>query len=153
MDMPDKPLYSLGYGLSFTRCEYSNLRLSHTRCSVGDTVTVSVDVTNNGPYDGKETVQLYVHDVVTSVVTPVKQLKGFIKTEIRSGETRTVEISLPVSEFFIIDENEKQVVEPGEFEILVGPDQDGKPAEDHSDGSIAAKWLLIKPHCFSLLSV
>lgn len=122
MDMPDKPLYSFGYGLSFTRCEYSNLRLSHTRCSVGDTVTVSVDVTNNGPYDGKETVQLYVHDVVTSVVTPVKQLKGFIKTEIRSGETRTVEISLPVSEFFIIDENEKQVVEPGEFEILVGPD-------------------------------
>jgi beta-glucosidase len=122
MDMPDKPLYSFGYGLSFTRYEYSNLRLSHTHCTVGDTVTVSVDVTNSGPYDGKETVQLYVRDVVSSVVTPVKQLKGFAKTEIRSGETRTVEISLPVSELFIIDENENQVVEPGEFEILVGPD-------------------------------
>jgi beta-glucosidase len=85
-------------------------------------VTVYVDVTNAGPYDGMETVQLYVKDVISSVVTPVRQLKGFVKTEIRSGETKTVEFTLPVSELYIIDENEKQVVEPGEFEILVGPD-------------------------------
>jgi len=122
MDMPEKPLYSFGYGLSFTSYEYSNLHLSHTACSADDTVTVSVDVTNKGPYDGKETVQLYVKDVISSVVTPVKQLKGFMKTEIKSGETKTVKIDLPVRELFIIDENENQVVEPGEFEILVGPD-------------------------------
>ena len=122
MDMPCKPLYSFGYGLSYSQYEYSNLRLSRTRCSANDTVTVSVDVTNRGPYDGKETVQLYVNDVISSVVTPVRQLKGFVKTEIRSGETKTVEFALPVSELYIIDENENQVVEPGDFEILVGPD-------------------------------
>jgi beta-glucosidase len=122
MDMPERPLYSFGYGLSFSRYEYSNLRLSHTTCTADDTVTVYVDVTNNGPYDGRETVQLYVNDVVSSVVTPVRQLKGFVKTEIRSGETKTVEIRLPVGELYIVDENENQVVEPGEFEILVGPD-------------------------------
>src|SRR5690606_14098057 len=122
VDMPDRPLYSFGYGLSFSRYEYSNLRLSHITCTAADTVTVYVDVTNKGPYDGRETVQLYVNDVVSSVVTPVRQLKGFVKTEIRSGETKTVEIRLPVGELYIVDENENQVVEPGEFEILVGPD-------------------------------
>ena len=122
MDMPDKPLYSFGYGLSYTSYEYSGLRLSHTECTADDTVTVSVDVTNTGPYDGKETVQLYVKDIISSVVTPVKQLRGFVKTEIRSGETKTVEIPLPIRELCIIDENENQLVEPGEFEILVGPD-------------------------------
>ncbi len=122
MDMPDKPLYSFGYGLSFTRYEYSNLRLSQSACGVDDIVTVSVDVTNNGPYDGKETVQLYVNDVVSSVVTPVRQLKGFVKAEIRSGETRTVEITLAARELYIVDEYENELVETGEFEILIGPD-------------------------------
>ena len=122
MDMPGRPLYSFGYGLSYNCYEYSGLRLSQTTCTADDTVTVYVDVTNAGPYDGMETVQLYVKDVISSVVTPVRQLKGFVKTEIRSGETKTVEFTLPVSELYIIDENEKQVVEPGEFEILVGPD-------------------------------
>ena len=85
-------------------------------------MTVYVDITNKGPYDGRETVQLYVRDVISSVVTPVKQLKGFVKTEVRSGETKTVEIPLPVRELYIIDENEYKVVEQGEFEILAGPD-------------------------------
>ena len=122
MDMPDKPLYSFGYGLSYSRYVYTSLRLSQTICTADDTVTVYVDVTNAGPYDGMETVQLYVNDIISSIVAPVRQLKAFVKTEIRSGETKTLEFSLPVRELYIIDENENQVVEPGEFEILVGPD-------------------------------
>ncbi|MDP4094532.1 MAG: glycoside hydrolase family 3 N-terminal domain-containing protein [Bacillota bacterium] len=122
MDMPSEPLYSFGYGLSYTSFEYSNLKLSKNICNTDDTVAVNTDVRNTGSIDGMETVQLYVRDLASSVVTPVKQLKGFKKVEIKAGETVTIEIPLDIRELFIVNEAEEYVVEPGEFEIMVGPD-------------------------------
>lgn len=122
MDMPENPLYSFGYGLSFTHFEYSNLRLSGTSCTASDTVIASVDVTNTGEMDGSEVVQLYVRDMVSSVVTPIRQLKGFAKVEIKAGETRVIDIPVRICELCIVNEDEKYIVEAGEFEIMVGPD-------------------------------
>lgn len=121
MDLPREPLYSFGYGLSYTSFSYSNLSLSKAQCSSEDTVTVSVDVTNTGNRDGYEVVQLYVRDVVSSVVTPFKSLKGFKKDFIKKGETRTVTISLDISSLALVTPDEHYVVEPGDFIIMAGP--------------------------------
>ncbi|MBU3201329.1 glycoside hydrolase family 3 C-terminal domain-containing protein [Clostridium estertheticum] len=122
-DMPvEDPLYSFGYGLSYTNYEYSNLKLSKAICSKEDTITVSVDVTNVGESDGTEIVQLYINDIVSSVMTPVKELKGFKRVFIKVGETETVNINLAISDLTIVNADEEYVVEPGEFEIMVGSD-------------------------------
>lgn len=122
IDLPAEPLYSFGYGLSYTTFKYGNLKLSKCSCYKEDEIIVSVEVTNSGDSDSKEIVQLYVRDVVSSVVTAVKQLKGFSKLELKKGETKTVEIPLCIAELAIVDDEENYVVEPGEFEIMVGPD-------------------------------
>ena len=80
-------LYSFGYGLSYTSYKYSNLKISKKICSIKDIITVSVDVTNVGEYDGTEIVQLYINDVVSSIMTPVKELKGFKRMFIKAGDT------------------------------------------------------------------
>jgi len=115
-------LYSFGYGLSYTSYKYSNLKISNKICSIEDILTVSVDVTNVGEYDGTEIVQLYINDVVSSVMTPVKELKGFKRMFIKAGETNTVNIDLSISDLTIVNADEEYIVEPGEFEIMVGSD-------------------------------
>lgn len=120
MDMPEDPLYSFGYGLSYTKFKYSNIKLSKNQCSEEDIITVSIDITNEGEMDGHEIVQLYVKDVVSSVMTPIKQLKGFRKVKLEKGQTRTVEIPLKISELYIINSKQEYIVEPGEFIIMVG---------------------------------
>lgn len=122
MDMPTNPLYSFGYGLSYSSFKYSNLRLSHKECKIEDIVKIKVDVTNTSKLDGTEIVQLYVNDVVSSIITPSKQLKGFRRTLIKSGETITVSFELNISELYIVDQNENYSVEPGEFIVMVGTD-------------------------------
>lgn len=122
MDMPKEPLYSFGYGLSYTVYSYKNLKVSPSTCSKDDIVNISVDVTNTGNRDGIETVQIYVRDVVSSVMTPVKQLRGFKRVDLKAGETKTVELPLKISELAIVDQNEKYIVEPGEFQIMAGHD-------------------------------
>ncbi len=120
MDMPDSSLFSFGYGLSYTSFRYGNLTLSKDHCLPGDSIMVQVDVTNTGAVDGMETVQLYVEDMVSSVVTPVKQLKGFKKVEVQKGETQRVEIPLSTLDLFIVTSEEKYMIEPGEFRVMVG---------------------------------
>ncbi len=120
MDMPREPLYNFGYGLSYTSFSYSNLRLSKAQCGKEDTVTVSVDVTNTGSRDGHEIVQLYVRDVVSSVVTSFKSLKGFKKVFLKKGETMTVSISLDIASLALVTPEERYVVEPGDFSIMAG---------------------------------
>lgn len=123
IDMPKEPLYSFGYGLSYTNYEYSNLRLSQDACSKDQkTVSALVDVKNTGKVDGKEIVQLYVRDKVSTVVTSIKQLKGFEKVNIKAGEKKTVELLLNIEELAVVLPDESYVVEPGEFTIMVGPD-------------------------------
>lgn len=109
-----------GYGLSYSTFEYSNLALSQSTASSSDTITVSVDVTNASDRDGSEVVQLYVKDLIASVVVPNIQLKGFAKVAIAAGETETVEIELKVGDLGLWDLNYNCVVEPGKFSVLVG---------------------------------
>ena len=115
------PLFEFGYGLSYTTFEYSNLRLDKDSYSLNDkTIKVSLSVSNKGNRDGKEVVQLYFNDIISSVATPVKLLKGFKKVYIKKGETKEVELELPIQEMGLWNIDMKYVVEPGEFDIMIG---------------------------------
>ncbi|KAF2017955.1 glycoside hydrolase family 3 protein [Aaosphaeria arxii CBS 175.79] len=115
-----QPLYEFGYGLSYSTFEYSNVRASQTEAGADDVVTISASVTNTSPVDGKEVVQVYLQDVLASVVVPNIQLKGFKKVLVKAGETVDVEIPLKVEDWGLWDLKMKYVVEPGEFVLHVG---------------------------------
>jgi beta-glucosidase len=116
----ENPLYTFGYGLSFTTFEYSNLRLSANKISVKDSINVTVEVKNTGDYDGDEVVQLYINDVYSSVTTPSKTLKGFKRLFIKKGETEEVAFTLTPEELAIWNRQMQSVVELGDFEVMVG---------------------------------
>ncbi|WEG13544.1 glycoside hydrolase family 3 C-terminal domain-containing protein [Pullulanibacillus sp. KACC 23026] len=116
-----KPLFPFGYGLSYTNFKYSNLKVDKKEAQESDLVTVTVDVTNAGTLAGKEIVQLYVKDVISSVARPEKELKGFAKVALETGETKTVTFTLDRRAFaFYNTELKDWDVETGEFEILIG---------------------------------
>lgn len=120
MDVEEGSLYDFGYGLSFTNYEYSEITLSQTTAKAGDVLTVSVDVTNTGDMDGLETVEMYYNDRFSSVLTPTRQLCGFTKVFIKAGETVRVELPLAVDKMSLVNIDEKTVLEPGIFDIMVG---------------------------------
>jgi beta-glucosidase len=114
-------LFPFGYGLSYTTFAYSNLKVPAGVFKDVDGLTVSVDVTNTGKVPGKEVVQLYVHDPVSGLERPVKELKGFGKVDLQPGETKTVSITLDFRAFAYYHPEYKQwITEDGDFEILVG---------------------------------
>lgn len=113
-------LWSFGYGLSYTSFSYEDAVVNKTKVKANDTIFVDVKIKNTGTVDGKEVVQLYVHDVVGSVVIPVKQLKAFEKVDLKSGESKTIRLTLPISELALINQQMKKVVEPGDFELQIG---------------------------------
>lgn len=119
-----QPVWNFGHGLSYTTFEYSDLEVDNKEPKDTDTVTVKVKVTNTGNREGKETVQLYVRDVVSSVSTPVQQLKGFKKINLKPGESEVVEIKLPMKELALWNTRMEEVVEPGDFELQVGSASD-----------------------------
>lgn len=112
------PLFAFGHGLSYTTFEYSNLKIDNNASA--KTVKVSVNVRNTGRRDGKEVVQLYVNDRVSSVTTPQKMLKGFDKIELKAGEQKTVTFDLPYDELALWNASMQHVVEPGEFVVMIG---------------------------------
>lgn len=114
------PLFSFGFGLSYTQFEYSKLELDKEKISVSGTCKVMADVTNIGNYAGHETVQLYLRDCFSSVTRPVKELKGFEKVFLEPGERKTVSFVLGFDELALWDINMDFVVEPGEFEVKIG---------------------------------
>ncbi|MDR1436514.1 MAG: glycoside hydrolase family 3 C-terminal domain-containing protein, partial [Candidatus Symbiothrix sp.] len=120
IDGNGEPLFPFGHGLSYSRFEYKNLNIQPESPSVADPVTVRLEVTNTGDRNGTEVIQLYINDVVSSVATPVKELKGFAKVFIKAGETQTVTMRLTPEHFSLIGRNMKRTVEPGEFEIMAG---------------------------------
>jgi beta-glucosidase len=121
-DSKDTPVqFPFGFGLSYTSFEFSNLCLSKKTIRDGDTLDVTVDVKNTGSVAGKETVQVYVRDVASSLARPAKELKGFGKVALKPGETKSITISLDGSSFTYYDPAAgKWIAESGEFEILVG---------------------------------
>jgi beta-glucosidase len=120
-DLTQEPLFPFGHGLSYTKYRYSNLRLASPNLGRGQAAAVSVDVENVGPRAGDEIVQAYVGDVVTSVTWVNKALKGFTRVSLAPGERKTVQLSLPWEAFQLVDAEGRRVVEPGDFEVLVGP--------------------------------
>jgi beta-glucosidase len=114
------PLWAFGHGLSYTTFRYDHLNVSPSRIGPDGGVRVSVTVTNTGKRASDEVVQLYLHDVVASVVRPIKELKGFRRIHLRVGESRRVELSLGPEELSLWDKQMKRVVEPGVFEVMVG---------------------------------
>jgi beta-glucosidase len=120
VDMPREPLYAFGYGTSYTTFAYTNLRLQAEVLASGEPIRVCVDVENTGPRAGTETVQLYINDVYSSVTTPAKELKAFVRVDLLPGETRTVCLQVPHEALALVTRDLERVVEPGEFEVMVG---------------------------------
>jgi beta-glucosidase len=116
----ENPLYPFGFGLSYTKFDYSNFSISKDEIYIGDEIKIIVDVTNVGNYNGDEVVQLYINDVYSSVTTPLKTLKGFKRVHIKKGETKKVEFVLTPEDLAIWNRKMERVVEPGEFEIMIG---------------------------------
>ena len=121
MDAGFDPLFPFGYGLSYTTFGYDNLQLATDKLAANGTLEISFDLTNTGKYDGTEVVQLYVQDTFGSVTRPVKELKGFQRISLKQGEKKTVTFSLPVEELAFWNIDMQKVVEPGEFNLWVGP--------------------------------
>ncbi|MBJ7881121.1 beta-glucosidase BglX [Gelidibacter salicanalis] len=124
LDVRNEPLFPFGFGLSYTKFDYTNLKLSSNQIDSNGTVEVTVDVKNSGNYDGKEVVQLYIRDMVGSVTRPVKELKGFQKVEIKTGATQTVTFTLSVDDLKFYNSSLDFVAEPGQFEVFVGTNSD-----------------------------
>jgi beta-glucosidase len=114
------PLYPFGFGLSYTTFNIDNVRLDKKKIKNGGAARVSADVTNTGRLAGSETVQMYIRDVFSSVTRPVKELKGFRRVVLEPGETRIVTFDITPELLAFYDTNMKFVVEPGDFEIMVG---------------------------------
>ncbi|MDR2915175.1 MAG: beta-glucosidase BglX [Tannerella sp.] len=120
LDAGFDPLFPFGYGLSYTTFAYDNLKLPANKFKVNETITVNVDITNTGNYEGTEIVQLYVQDKVGSVTRPVKELKGFQRIILKPGETKTITFNLPVNELTFWNIDMEKTVEPGDFRLWAG---------------------------------
>lgn len=121
IDETNGPLYPFGFGLSYTTYKYGNVTLSASTMPKDGKVTATVAVTNTGSRDGDEVVQLYIHDRYSSVVRPVKELKGFQRVHIAAGETKTISFDIDASTLSYLDADGNPFLESGDFEIMTGP--------------------------------
>ena len=122
LDVSNGALYPFGYGLSYTTFSYSDVTLSANEMAKNGSVTATVTVTNTGKRDADEVVQLYVHDLVASIARPVKELKGFERIHLAAGESKTVTFTIGADQLSFYNADLKKVVEPGDFDIMVGHD-------------------------------
>lgn len=120
-DLTQEPLYPFGFGLSYTRFDYSGLRVLMPAPRVGEAVRLAFTVANVGARDGVEVAQVYVRDEVTSATWVQRELKAFRRLELRAGERRVVEVELPPEAFSIVNAAGERVIEEGAFTLLVGP--------------------------------
>ncbi|MFO7889520.1 MAG: beta-glucosidase BglX [bacterium] len=134
LDIPNKPLYPFGYGLSYTTFEYSDLKLNNYEISVNDTLHVSMIIKNTGNTAGEEVVQLYIRDVVASLTRPVKELKRFRKIRLDPGEIKKVSFTLSTEDLGFYDQNMKYIIEPGEFKLFAGT---------NSENTLETKFVLL----------
>ncbi|WP_246001686.1 glycoside hydrolase family 3 N-terminal domain-containing protein [Mucilaginibacter gracilis] len=124
IDVANSPQYAFGYGLSYTTFAYSDLKLSRSFMSATDTLKVSFTLTNTGDYAGEEIAQLYIRDRVASVARPIKELKGFIKKKLERGESETLTFAITKESLSFYNSQLNWVVEPGEFDIMIGSASD-----------------------------
>jgi beta-glucosidase len=130
LDVPNSPLYPFGYGLSYTSFAYSDITLDRKTLHAGGKLGVRLTVTNTGNYDGEETVQLYIRDVVASITQPVKELKAFQKIFLKKGESREIRFELTTEDLKFYNSDLRRIYEPGAFQVFVGTNsQDVKQAD------------------------
>ena len=128
LDYGAYPLFPFGYGLSYTTFSYSNPVLDKQEYGKDDSIKVSFTLSNTGAYDGTEVVQVYIRDVVGSITRPVKELKHFERVGLGAGESRSIEVSIPVAELAFYGLDGVKKVEPGEFQLWVAGDSaSGEP--------------------------
>jgi beta-glucosidase len=120
LDITNDPLYPFGYGLSYSRFSYSPISMSSSTISPGSPVVVKLTVTNTGNYDGEETAQLYIRDMVASVTQPVKELKKFQKVWLKKGESREISFTLNTDDLKYVNSDLKWVYDAGAFKVFVG---------------------------------
>lgn len=126
-DMPATPLYPFGHGLSYTRYQYSSLRIEPSEIRPEGTARVSLEVKNTGDRSGTETVQLYTHRMTGPVATPVKQLRGFERVDLQPGEAKTVTLILTPEDLQLLDRDMHWRVVPGDIEIMAGASSEDLP--------------------------
>jgi beta-glucosidase len=119
-DIPNEPLFPFGFGLSYASYDYADLSLSKSVINQNESVTVSVKIKNTSDVDGVEIVQLYIRDVVSQPLRPVKELKDFARVLIKAGETKTVTFELPATKLSFFDQNGDVLLQKGAFKIFVG---------------------------------
>ncbi len=124
LDYGFNPMFSFGYGLSYTSFEYSNLKVEEEVIPRDGILKVSIELANTGSYDGAEVVQLYIRDLVSSRVRPVKELKGFKKVFLKKGDKTVVDFEISVRELGFHGQDLKYIIEPGEFLLWIGGDSD-----------------------------
>jgi beta-glucosidase len=113
------PQWEFGFGLSYSKFVYSNLKIDKKSYTQADVVRISVQVKNESDRPAKEVVQVFVSDLVASITPSVKRLRAFRKVDLEAGETKTIEIEMPISELAFVNKVLKWIVEPGEFVVQV----------------------------------
>ncbi|MBT8098918.1 MAG: glycoside hydrolase family 3 C-terminal domain-containing protein, partial [Gammaproteobacteria bacterium] len=124
LDTHFTPLFPFGHGLSYTQFDYHHIRPSADEIRLGDTITISTELTNTGEVAAEEVVQLYTRDLVASITRPVKELKGFRRVRLEPGETITVDFELCTNDLAFYGRDMTQTVEPGEFHAWIGGTSD-----------------------------
>jgi len=119
-DEKNTPLYPFGYGLSYSKFEYSNLKLDTNSLTKNGKIEVSIDIKNSGKYTGKEVVQMYIRDLIGSTTRPVKELKDFKMIELQPNETKKVSFTINEKTLEYYTVNGKWETEPGDFKVFVG---------------------------------
>ena len=128
LDYGAYPLFPFGYGLSYTQFTYSDIALDRASYGADDSITVTLTLANTGKYDGTEVVQVYIRDLVGSITRPVKELKAFERVSLKAGESRNLELRIPVSDLAFYGLDGEKKVEPGDFQLWVAGDSaSGEP--------------------------
>jgi beta-glucosidase len=124
IDLPNSPKFAFGYGLSYTTFGYSNLKLSKKSIHNNEKITVSFDLKNTGKYAGEEVAQLYLRQLVSQPVRPVKELKGFEKVMLQPGETKTITFTIDKEKLSFYNDQLVWGAQPGEFKLMIGSASD-----------------------------
>jgi beta-glucosidase len=124
VDLSGRPQFPFGFGLSYTTFSYTNLHVSSEAITKAESITVSFDVENTGKVAGDDVPQLYLHQSVSSIVRPMKELEDFSRITLAPGEKKTVSFTLKPDQMAIWNEKMKRVIEKGKFEVMIGASSD-----------------------------
>ncbi len=132
IDEPVEPLWAFGFGLSYSTFNYSNMKIEKNELKAGEPVNVTIDVENTSNTDGDEIVQLYIRDNFSTLTRPVKELKDYKRVSLKAGEKKSVAFTIPFKNLGFYNLDDKYVVEPGEFTIMVGSSSNNKSLQNRT---------------------